>query len=455
MSYWYPQAIATLRVLWEDFGDKASAALKEPYSLETEIKRGRVTINSYTEADTFEIELDYKTFPFDPRAIKACQVEVHMENRKTLYDASRNLDLIKPTAENTIFQGFADEDQMAFDDSTRTIRLRGRDFTSLFVDAPWRATALPLDKPVDQILSDILTTLKAAGDITVDNRTGVITLPILAQYYPDFGGTQSGKRNARKNETYWDVIQDIVQKAGLIAYIELDKLVLTKPRNLFDANQSVRFVMGKNLKNLEITRKLAKQKGFNVEVRSVVGKQVLVAKIPLEAKNIEGAGIEVLIDKQGVRGRVEDKEPAPYLTFFVANVTSKNHLIEVGEKVFEELGRQQIEGRFTTMDMEAPTDNQECFDLLKLRNGTPIRVVIDVDDLQQIKQQATVAQRIRYLKARCYPESIAKIFAETMGKFSTPFYTRSVEYSIDSETGFKIDVDFVNFIETENKGLGL
>lgn len=459
MSQYFPQVIATLKIVWENFGDP-SELLRQTTTMEVQCRRARVTINSYSEADTFELELDYKHFPFDPRTIRSCQVSIHMEDMEQLTDEFGNRVTIEPTEENAMFQGFADEGQITLDDSTRTVRMKGRDFTGIYTDAKSALTRVPLDLPVDQVVSKIISSLKASGDIEVDNRTGE-TLPVLARFYPDFEGTLSGGRNARKNETYWDVIQDIVSKAGLICYMELDKLVITKPQTLYDNTNNVKFAYGRNIKNLELTRKLGKQKGFNILVRSVstVTKQVLEADIPKDSKNLDIRGAPVLIPKQSTRGQLVkgEEERAPTLSFNVANVNDRDHLIEIGEKIFEELGRQQIEGRFTTMELLAPQGvaNQDTFDLLGLRIGTPIEVYVDVDDLANIQKEANQGKRFTYLVQKGYAPQIATIFAETMGKYTTPFYTRSADFSIDADSGLRIDVDFVNFIETAGKGFSL
>lgn len=459
MKYFYPRAIAQLKVVWENFGSNANIAARQTYELAVMPRSVRVNVNSYAEADTFELELDYKVFPFDPRTIRSCQVSIFMDNGDAL--PRDPLNPFTPSKDNAVFEGFADEDQMSFSESTRSIKLKGRDFTALYIDAKWPGTLVSLYKPVNVVIEEIIRKLQATGNITVSNRTGVLVLPTLAAYYPNFGQL-SGNRSAKKNEKYWDVIQDICSHAGLICYMELNELVIAKPRTLFDRKKSVQFVYGKNLKSLEMTRKFGRQKGFNVIVRSVVEKEVIEAKIPLESINLPEGGAEIKIPKQGPNGVLLDENSAdstaPYMSFSVANVRSKAHLIEVGEKIFEEIGRQQIEGKFQTSDMDAPSTLEngisvDCFNLLKLRVATPLKVVVASDDLESISKLASVATRIRYLTDRGYNLRVATIFAQTLGKFDTPFYTKSVQFSLDATNGFRCDVDFLNNIEKEGLGI--
>lgn len=457
MTVYYPQAMATLSIIWENFGDKSNLLAKQKHDLTVEVRRARVKINNYTQADEFELDIDYKVFPFDPRSIRSCAVVIHAENLEKAYEGS-TLKRIVPSVENALCYGFVDDESISLDETTRTVSLKGRDLTSIFADVTWPRESLPLNKPLNLVIAQLIGRLKGAKDITVENRTGEVSLPVLAKFYPDFGQL-SGKRNARKKETYWDVIQDIVGKSGFIAYMELDKLVLTKPRTLYEKSKAVKFIYGHNLKSLELKRNLGLQKGFNVRVRSFISttKKIEEANIPQDSTKLPNRGQEVTVPKQTRKGDLIEnaEETAPYLTFSVSNVASRAHLIEIGEQIFEEMSRQQIEGRFTTYEMEAPQGNAACFDLLKLRNGTAVSVEIGVDDLRQIQQLSTQAERYKYLLRRCYPAQIATIFAETMGAFSTFFYTRSVDYEISSETGLRVDVDFVNFIDTSNKGFGL
>lgn len=472
MGVYYPQVGATLRVVWEDFGNKASILAQDVYTLTVSPKRGRVSINSYTQADTFELELDYACFPFDPRCIRSAQVSIHMEDLGKLKD-----DFGRPVqielrdelpktalgslgkAGNAIIIGFCDDESVTLNDSTRTITFKGRDYTSIFIDAPWPGKLIRKDLgPVDTVIASIIAQLPGAGDIKLDNRTGIAVLPSLVSL--DLG-KHAGKGNPKPKENYWDVIQRVAAEAALIAYIELDKLVLTKPRTLYDRNKAVQFFYGKNVSELEFSRKIGRQKSFNIRVSSysVEQKRKISVDIPKEAQTLPGSGKEVLIEKVAVKGGVSEKtdEPAPYLLFFVADVADISQLIARGEKIYEEIARQQIEGKFSTCDFEAKQgDNPltaSCFDLTKLRNGTPLRIEIDPEDLAFINKESDVNRRTQFLVKRGYALKTARALAEAFQRFDTPFYTKEVSFSWGGDNAFKIDVDFINFIETAGLGI--
>lgn len=432
MSFFFPQAVVTLRVRWETFGTN-DALISKTSELTAVAKRLTVNINDYTEADTFDCELDYRNFPFDPRCIRALGITVHMEDRKAVFKKSGALDLLVPKENtydsegkvlsgNTKFVGFADEESIDFDESNRVVRFEGRDYTALLIDAPYTGKALDLNRPLDTIISGLLQELESTRDIQVINRTGG-SLPNIGSYSPDFNAL-SGQKNGVKNENYWDVIKNIVSRAGLICYIELDKLIISKPRVLYGDKNIYQFIYGNNLKKLGFKRKLGRQKGINVLVRSVnlanKAEPVLTVKIPEEANASWCTEIGVAREPQKIEKLGKDGKPveetAPYLSFNVPDIVNKDALIEKGQGIWEELGRQQIEGSLSTKDMmqiQIEQDKKEStYDLTKIRNGTAIKIEIEQGDLKGLMREKTEGARVRFLLSRGYENDVARAFAK-------------------------------------------
>lgn len=464
MGVYYPQAVMTLRVLWEDFGLKSDAAIQEVYSLPILARRLTVDINDYTQADTFDAEIDYKSFPFDPRSIRACAVTIHMEDRKQIFKGNNTLNLLEPSAENTLFQGFVDEESIQFDDDKRTVKFEGRDFTAILIDTKYlEGKPIDMKTPLDVLLGQLLAGVKSTQEITIDNRTGT-TLPTLAQFYPDFGHPLAGQKNTEKDDSYWDIIQNIVTKAGLIAFIELDKLVVTTPRLLHNKDNAKKFVYGCNIRNLNFKRKLGRQKGFNIRVRylDLATKTVSTCDIPEQASDAFIARTQlpkkrIQIPQVMPNGELGPPKDAPFMTFRVTNVKNEDQLKQIAEKIFEEISLQQLEGSFDTYEMRTFDEAKQpkSFDILKLRNGTPIRVEVDQGDLQGFNKKSTIPARTAFLISRGYNPKIARALATTHGKFETVFYTKSVRYSMDSDSGFKAAVNFINFIDLDARSLGI
>ena len=462
MAIYYPQASVLLRVRWEDFGDK-KASLQKVYDLSILVRNVTVNINDYTQADTFSLEVDYKNFPFDPRAIRSCGVTVFMQNVSSVSSK------IQPSGDNAVFMGFADEESIRFDDSKRTVKMEGRDYTGLLIDRKYPKGTLNVEHRLDVVIKEILASLPETKDIALANRVltlGGEQLPTLSKFWGE--KDKLGSRiNVSSDRSYWDVIQDIVGRAGLIAYMELDKLVLSKPRVLYDKKKTKIFVYGKNVSNLEMKRKIGRIKGFNLVVRSLdlSKKEVIEAKIPAEAssswsKETGIPNVEVKLqtlkpDGTPAEGDGKDAKPAPYMSFRLPDVANKAHLIRIGQELYEEISRQQIDGNLETKEMEIPDGTIEAgkisgverFDILKIRVGTPIKVEIDQGDLKGMSRFRDIAERVNFLIRRGYKQEVAAAFAETMGRYDSVFFTKAATLSMDADSGFSCKVEFVNFIE--------
>jgi len=495
MSVYYPQGVVVLRVLLEDFSTK-SVRLQKPYKWTVVAKQLTVNLNSYLEADTFDCTIDYKNLPFDPRIIRSLGISIHMENKKQIFNLKDGggLDPITPTKDNIIFQGFADTDSINLDESSRTVKIEGRDFTSLLIDREYLGDPILLTKPVDKIIRDLLDQLPQTKVDANDKGQGLEIeliglkedeLPTLANLTTS-KGPMDGAKNARAKRSYWDKIQEIVNDSGLIAYVAIDKLIITKPRNLYDRAKSKVFVYGRNIKSLEFQRKLGRQKGFNIRVVSLnlKDKKLEEARIPEEASDewIKDIGVK----KEAIRlpvakaagtnnqqqGAVDPiGEVAPYMTFKVnQDISSKEQLVKIGEKIYEELGRQQIEGKLTTLEMKIfSPETKEFFEATKFRVGTPIELRIDQGDLEGLNKLLPPAARnkqreqeaiksieqtrrsiVDFLKRRGYvgeKGQIAEAMAEALTRFDTPFYTKAVTFNLSQDNGFSMDIDFINFVE--------
>lgn len=474
MSFYYPRAVMGLELLLEDFQLTSDASKQKTYPLKVQPKTVTLSVNDYKTADSFTAELDYKNFPFDPRSIRACGVTIYAQDMEslTLPDGSDNE--LTPSELNAVFQGFADKDKITYDDNAGVVHLEGRDYTSLLLDQKYKENApVYITQPLDRQIKSYLETFPATRKIKIVNRTGGV-LPTLGKYYPDFGSAKqtdalskhklAGAKNVGRHESYWEIIQDIVARAGLICYIHLDELILTTPRNLYSPDKDIKFFMGKNLKTLSFERKLGRQKGFGVTVISRYGKKITKASIPQEATPewCKSFGIErkpVRVPQLLTNGQIDkaNDQPAPYFTFPIPNIADKDQLILIGQTIFEDYSRQQLEGSLETHEMVGHggtlgDPNFRKYDLTQLQYGQPLCIEIENDDLNEISRLATREARIIYLTRHGYKSEIASVFADTMGKFSPRFFTKGFNMTIDNDGGFKLSVDFINIIELSYVG---
>ena len=105
----------------------------------------------------------------------------------------------------------------------------GRDYTCLFLDAPWdKPAGIDVNKPIDEVIEQIIGYLPSAQNIKLDVRTK--KLANLGQIRHSFLKKDRGKaKQTNRNVLLQDIIQLIAKEAALLVYMELDKLVIANP----------------------------------------------------------------------------------------------------------------------------------------------------------------------------------------------------------------------------------
>ena len=473
---YYPKAVALVDAILHDYGDSGQ---KPEFHFHISPKSVSVNINSYNLADTFNMSVRFEDFPFDPRLIRSLRVTIIIMDLKQLRDFT--LQDVKANLDKAIFTGFADTHSIKLDQSERLVTMEGRDYTALLIDSTFdnanledeagkRTRKIDLNKPVKSIIQDLLSNVPAAKNIQIEDRSGrggekflkaVPTFSLVSGEEASDGLYQY----TDKNETYWDVIVDICESAALICYIELDKLVLTTPRILYEGGvqnkKTLQFIYGFNLMNLEFFRNLGKKRKFNILVKSfnVRTNERIQVSIPRDAD--AGWANSMNIDKaiQKVKELnaegVAESRNAPAFTFLLNNKT-KEELVDYGQKLFEEFVRQQLEGSCETHEMIVNDDQGAEFDITRIRVGTPIKIEIAQEDVRNILrtgpdgEKISDGQRTAYLVRRGYPpktaEALIKAVSQGTGKLRPTFYTREAIFDF-SENGFACRIGFVNYIQ--------
>ncbi len=475
MTYYYPQAALSLRIRFEDFGasDPLTGKTLEFNCIPKDVT---VSINGYSKADTFSCTLDYKNFPFDPRTIRSLGVSIFLEDilaqteeRSGAPKQIKPVHNLKLNQSNAIFLGFADEDTIRFDEENREISFEGRDFTSLLIDTPWDSNqTLQKNTFFENMIQNILVRLPSTKDIKVDLRN-IDDIPPLAKFEPDYNPL-AGEKNRKKNESYWDVIQDLARLAGVIIFMELDKLIITKPQAMYDKKKVKHFVWGKNLTNLEFKRNLGRTKDFNVSVRSLLIEDKRPEQVVLPRDGTYAWSLKTGIPLKDVEtitydthGK-EQKRVAPAVAIRLSNIQDRDHLISVGEGIFEEYSRQQLKGTLETADMfvkmgkveEGPLRQLSIarltdFDVTKIRQATAIQIGIEDEELKMLRKLGNKEQKVNYLVTRGYKKKVAEALASALDRFSMTFYTNAIEYRLSANEGFSCNIEFINWIELPEK----
>ena len=476
---YHPKAIAHLEVLLYD--------QQKTFTVTLQPIRTHINKKTYTMADDFSMTVRFEDLPFDPRLAKTILVNISIADVKGL-EAFRR-DVFSP--DHIMFRGFADTHKIDLQSAERTVSFEGRDFTALFIDSPFDNANLPgaegkrtkeilLNRPVYNIIKDLMSNLPAVKNLKIRDETNGKALKNFSASVPNYDLIQGRKTtygqysHINPNRNYWDAIVSICESAGMICYIDLDELVLTTPRILYqgpttNSKRTLQFIYGHNLEKLDFHRELGKRKKFNIVIRTfdVVTEKSIVVTIPRDATNQWSKEMDIpkkilKIQELDTNGQRIEKD-APFITIFEPDLKTKEQLVERGQTIFEEYVRQEIEGSCETKNMTTKDDRGVEFELTQIKTGTPIKIDMLIDDVKNLlrfspegdkisnqQRREEMRKKISYLQRRGYSNKIANILidaiAKQSGKLRPTFYAKDVSVSMDTN-GFALRIGFVNFIQ--------
>jgi hypothetical protein len=210
-----------------------------------------VTRRNHTQADSADIDLDGTQIPFDPRTIQSILLTVHMGQAPT----NEATDWHHPGTAR--FAGYVDlfEGEQHEDD---TLTLKARDLSSLLRDAkPLPVAATPLySDTFGEAVQRILSAVPGGDALFLD--IGDADLP-LANLVHSRGA--SGPIHLEREMTAWAVIEYLAGMANRLVSVDLDRLLVRPPRNVFDNLFPPRVTLEFNTTTANLT-KLGVQKKF-------------------------------------------------------------------------------------------------------------------------------------------------------------------------------------------------
>jgi hypothetical protein len=468
-------------------------------------QRTEIEKNSYRTADTCTLVLDWKDMPFDPRLIRACAVDVLVgvvsaENYDAGVRGARGstgqlLSVINPNAENALgsqvtrFLGFVDTWTVEYDESSGDkITLECRDLTGVFLDTPLASgSAINLDEPLDKGIAQFIATYPGVAGIPVIfagsfDESSRAPAPRIGQAIPRQMRARRGRRaqqtrSGDQRMNIWDHITDVCQQAGgFIPSIRADKLFILDPRTLYlNDPRAARRVMvyGRNLSSLQFTRKMAGTRTPTVEVRCYdpsIGR-TRWARYPVANRGDPASGVFGRLDpaaptRANTPG-VSGANPSETIqTIGVRGINDPRRLEAIARNVFQQTGRQEIEGNFSTessvswdRDTDTPGRGVE-FSMLALEAGDSVEMTIapapaainrrstqglSVAVIQALSREA----RAEYLRRLGWDPAVAERFSalQEASGFQTIFRAQNIRVKMDAEDGLSIKADFINYIE--------
>lgn len=442
-----------------------------------------VQYNGLATADTASLTIEFPDAPIDPRLLRAAHVEITLGLVSAAdFEAGMVRSQRRPDGSLTSlvsrddggvtarFVGFIDDWKVEYSDGGDTIRITCRDMSAPMRDIRLQPgvsinTALPLDEGVADLLNRASATTRG---VTV-RYVGEGTAPVPVAAAPQRRRPRRGRSNRRvrrsgQNMSIWDHITDVVRAQGLLAMMSDYELLIADPRTLYTIAGTRRMVYGRNLSRLEFTRKLSGVKVPTIEVRAHDAERgrTLWARYPTTSG--QSASGVLGVDNPPAPSRANNVPPSgsnpdeKIRVMVISGVTEPERLGRIARSVFEEIGRQEIEGAFETADVWSYDETPENPDLLTMRPGDAVTLLVagieaggeDVgSDTSLARIQAMDRdRRINYMTALGWPRNVAARFADLQeaSGFQTVFRVRDVRLNWDHTSGLKLTCDFFNYI---------
>jgi len=445
----YPTAWCRIQLKLEDFGQGNAEDLLVLEYIPLEAK---VTKNSFDEADIFRVKIDFEEFPLDPRIIEGASCEIYMAGSDGLdadFWEKQSLDFMREHCE---IIGVVDSIKGGIGEEGRITELTGRDYTAYFLDAQVDVT------PVSYLAEDGVTKLTFVEVIekVLAQRptTEAITIrdpDLVEKIYPgDYkqGGDdpKTAKRKKKKKETVWEALRDIAIEAGHVIYVDLDEIVIRKPRTIFvgepqDQSKWLRFTIGYDVKEFHPSRKMGRQQGIRVRCTSFLDQdhKRLVAVYP-EAGFTKTEIKAKKIKAEGFQGGGTGENAVPSLTFrsyVFRGIKTEDHLKRIAKELYALVSHHELEGSFTTEEMVDSNGKP----VWAIRYGDPITfgVAESLASIITLDMEAQIAVLVEY----GYGEEAARALMLSIDQASVPFYIHSVmhEFRVEDEGGFTMTAE--------------
>lgn len=447
--------------------------------------------NGLTTADTATITLNYVDAPFDPRVIRAAHVELVVGVVSAAdYQAGAEGGVRRPdgslvsqvasSADGAVigatrFVGFVDNWAVKYGDEGDTVTLDCRDMSAPLRDLQLHTgESIDLSVPLDVGIQEFLNAVSPTTAGMAVRYAGEGEAPVPSEAAPKKRHPRRGQKKRRTKRgdvemTLWDHITDVCGASGFIPQVKDYEVVIAEARTLFSTTGARRMVYGQNLEELSFTRRMQGVKVPTIEVRcydSSIGR-TRWARYPVRHGELDSGVFGISNPPQPLRANevtpsgANPTEAIRVVT--VSGIHDPETLKRVARNAFEQIGRQEIEGSFTTSDVSSYDRPPDEADLLLAEPGDPVELLIvsaappgtDGPSMTIAQLQAyTRMRRADYLRSLGWPDKVAQKFAQLQeaSSFQTVFRVQDVRVDWDSDSGVHVAVNFINYITVREDG---
>lgn len=495
---YYPQARAILQVIFDGYG--ASARDSQILVIPVLPKSVTVHINSYKQADSYELVFDAGDLPIDPRLIRAGAAEIYLFATAGITDDTRVLSrrnpLIDPDPGDTLARsvlgtlglesaiptsrdkftlnnkpriaGTFDESDVELSSSGKWVTIKGQDYTAFLAGTQFppmpngTARRIPTGRRLDLIVRDLLGEADPDGQLSVDVRgLDPAKMPIVGSKE-----TRGNKRGipVEQATSYWDVIYKLVDRHGLICYVDGLDVVITQPKTITDRDVGSikRMAWGKNLEHLSMKRRLGKEQAPTIVVKSYDPSQGKTITVEFPEGQIDRSTLFSVSNKgkTKVERRVKEstrksksgkvkttvRERDEYQIVTVRGITDVESLKRIAETRYHLLGKAERTVTATTRDLR----DLKFADILSVSAGDAFTIEWDEFNREMLADpKIPEARKVAHLVSRGFNAAIAAEIAkryELLAGLDRPLRFKEGTISFDVDDGISIEMELQDFM---------
>lgn len=456
--------------------------------------------NGVRQADTLSMSVQWRDFPFDPRAVRSLAVKYFLgcisgddADRGNRGEVRQNatvggdvlpyntvpdnyVDPFGRPRTNLRFEGFADSEKISLDDSAGVVSFECSDNTQLLIDqeAPPRLT-ISAKLPIDRAIAEYLACFPQFRGLAVEYRpaTADANKPVFnkvllptAKAAKDAGPTPGGSSKL----SVWDHLTDVVGAVGHILRVKGTSIIIQRARTLYGGQYSRpddpftgRTVSGQgsptvlfstrmygygiNVTGVDIERVWRRREAQNIEVRSysTMRKKTLIVRFPEKGDRVKslkpGQASELKFEVHRVNG-IEDLKT----------------LKLIAQNIYEARGRNEMAVTIDTPCLGSFGGDNLDPDALDLEEGDPIRVEIVRQPGDSETNTIMDLQRgsADLVEALGFPRDLAEAYEQARSAltFPTTFRVRTGVSDWTQDKGVRLKIETVNYVEARvDKGL--
>lgn len=464
------------------------------------------------DADTAQIMFPFRDLPIDPRSVRSALVTITLGttnvddyeagmSRFAKRDNGEPLSLIAHEEGQELrmfstsrFVGYAATWKITCDDGGDYISIDCVDVSAVLRGQRLHGKKIDFTKPIDKGVQELIDAFptsrglkvilgtpvnsKKPDDVQAPQGVSFTPADVMPKVLKRRRGKAAPASEKSDKETVWDHINDTVLRVGLVPVVRGFNLYLLEPRVLAqNLLNSRKMIYGRNIKKLEMTRKMEGITTDTIEVRCPdrsIGR-VRWARYPVlsgEPKSgilgKEGSPQPVTSRSSKVTPNGTGHEQVRVLT--VRGISELATLEKIAECTWHEMSRQEIQGTFATDEISSWESETEA-DLLDLQSGDAVQVLVEVPsqtnaELAHTSYQELSAMSVAQRKAHLVNWGISSAVAQRLSEAqelaasTAAFRAGYATIRWSAEEGVGVECDFYNFIviredpESETKALG-